>query len=53
MINSTPSNYEDNIAKILDRSINLFRRVGNDDLANKWEKILKNYNMSLRKKDRN
>ncbi|TXT65225.1 MAG: hypothetical protein BAJALOKI3v1_120032 [Promethearchaeota archaeon] len=50
MIGSSPSKYEDNIAQLLDRSIILFRRVGNDELADKWDRILKNYHMSLREK---
>jgi len=53
MINSTPTEYEDNIAKILDRSIILFRRVGNDELAEKWDRILKNYYMKIRAKNKN
>jgi hypothetical protein len=42
--------YEDRIANILDRSISLFREVGNSSLADKWERILKNYRRSKNKK---
>ncbi|MEJ2248342.1 MAG: hypothetical protein P8Y97_01630 [Candidatus Lokiarchaeota archaeon] len=41
--------YEDSIAKILDRSIILFRQVGYQNLADKWDKILKNYRKSKAK----
>ncbi|TXT55500.1 MAG: hypothetical protein BAJALOKI2v1_670016 [Promethearchaeota archaeon] len=34
---------ETSIANILHKSIKLFRRVGNYELAEKWSKILKNY----------
>jgi len=35
--------FERNIAKILERAIELFRETDLDDLADKWEKILRNY----------
>lgn len=36
--------YEENIAKILDRAVKLFRRTNLEELATKWDKILKTYN---------
>jgi hypothetical protein len=36
--------YEENITKILDRAVNLFRRTNLNDLADKWDRILKTYN---------
>ena len=39
---------EENISKILERSIHLFRRSGLNDLASKSEKILRNYNNAVR-----
>ncbi len=35
--------YEENIAKLLNRAVNLFRRTNLTELAEKWEKILKTY----------
>ena len=35
--------YEENIAKILDRAVKLFRRTNLNELADKWDRILKNY----------
>jgi hypothetical protein len=35
--------YENNIAKILERAVNLFRETDLPELAEKWDKILKNY----------
>ncbi|MFX1317126.1 MAG: hypothetical protein ACFE9T_14795 [Promethearchaeota archaeon] len=35
--------YEENIAKILDRAVKLFRKTDLNELAEKWDKILKNY----------
>lgn len=44
MLNKETLKPEDNsIVHILDRSIKLFKRVGNTELAEKWSKILKNY----------
>ncbi|MBD3194880.1 MAG: hypothetical protein GF317_07490 [Candidatus Lokiarchaeota archaeon] len=43
MIKDNIKQYEDNIANILNRSIHLFRKVGNNELADKWDKILRNY----------
>ncbi len=34
---------EENIAKILDRAVKLFRRTNLDELSNKWERILESY----------
>lgn len=34
---------EVNIAHMLDRAVNLFKETGLDELAERWEKILKNY----------
>ena len=34
---------ETNIAKMLDRAVNLFKESGLTELAEKWDKILKNY----------
>lgn len=42
--NSNIVKYEENIAKILDRAVNLFKRTNLDELANKWDRILKTYN---------
>lgn len=36
--------YEENIAKILDRAVKLFKRTNLTELAEKWDKILKSYN---------
>ena len=38
------SYYEENIAKILDRAVKLFRRTNLEELADKWDRILKTYN---------
>jgi hypothetical protein len=35
--------FEPNIAKMLDRAVNLFKETGLTELAEKWDKILKNY----------
>ena len=35
--------YEENIAKILDRAVKLFRRTNLEELAEKWDRILKTY----------
>ena len=35
--------YEENIANILDRAVKLFRRTNLNELAEKWDKILKTY----------
>ncbi len=34
---------EENIAKILDRAVKLFRKTKLNELAEKWDKILTNY----------
>ena len=36
--------YEKNIAEILDRAVNLFKRTNLTELADKWDRILKTYN---------
>jgi len=41
--------YEENIAEILDRAVNLFRRTNLTELADKWDRILKTYNAKKRK----
>jgi len=35
--------YEENIAKILDRAVKLFKKTKLNELADKWDKILTNY----------
>ena len=35
---------EENIANILDRAVKLFRRTNLEELADKWDRILKTYN---------
>ncbi len=35
--------YEENITKILDRAVKLFRRTNLEELAEKWDKILTTY----------
>jgi hypothetical protein len=35
--------FENNIEQILERAVELFKRTGLTDLANKWERILKTY----------
>jgi len=37
------SNQEENIARILDRAVKLFRKTNLNDLADKWDRILKTY----------
>jgi hypothetical protein len=37
------SKYEENITNILDRAVKLFRKTDLNELAEKWDKILKNY----------
>lgn len=34
---------EENIANILDRAVKLFKRTNLNELAEKWDKILKTY----------
>ena len=41
--NSKSLRFEPNIAKMLDRAVNLFKETGLIELAEKWNKILKNY----------
>lgn len=40
--------FEENIAEILDRAVNLFRRTNLTELADKWDRILKTYNSKKR-----
>ncbi|MFX1502514.1 MAG: hypothetical protein ACFFDH_16250 [Promethearchaeota archaeon] len=40
--------YEENIAKILDRAVKLFRRTNLNELADKWDRILKTYDSKKR-----
>ncbi len=35
--------YEENITRILDRAVKLFKRTNLDELADKWDRILKTY----------
>jgi len=35
--------YEENITKILDRAVKLFKRTDLTELADKWDKILNSY----------
>lgn len=42
--NSNIVNYEENIAKILDRAVNLFKKTNLNELASKWDRILQTYN---------
>ncbi len=35
--------HENNIAKILERAVKLFKETDLTDLAEKWDRILKNY----------
>lgn len=36
--------YEENIAKILNRAVNLFKKTNLTELADKWDRILKTIN---------
>ncbi|MFX1499953.1 MAG: hypothetical protein ACFFDH_03205 [Promethearchaeota archaeon] len=40
--------YEESIAEILDRAVNLFRKTNLTELADKWDRILKTYNSRKR-----
>ncbi len=40
--------YEENIAKILDRAVKLFRKTNLNELAEKWDRILKTYDSKKR-----
>ena len=40
--------YEENISKILDRAVNLFKRTGLVELSEKWDRILKTYESKKR-----
>ena len=46
-MNEINHNNEDNIVKILERSVTLFRQTGLNELAIKSEKILRNYNHAM------
>ncbi|MFW9819344.1 MAG: hypothetical protein ACFFE5_07015 [Candidatus Thorarchaeota archaeon] len=39
---------EENIAQILDRAVKLFRRTNLEELADKWDRILKTYKSKKR-----
>jgi hypothetical protein len=41
--NSGSLRLESNVAKLIFRAVNLFRETGLNELAEKWDKILKNY----------
>ncbi len=43
MIEENSLRFEENIAKILNRSVDLFKSCGLEELSEKWDKILKNY----------
>ena len=43
MINQEEFYFNNSIKKILTDSVILFRKTGLNDLAQKWERILKNY----------
>lgn len=43
MIENNIKKYENNIVKILERAVTLFKETDLTDLSEKWEKILKNY----------
>ena len=43
MVDNEIIKYENNIAKILERAVNLFKETDLTDLAEKWDRILKNY----------
>jgi len=40
--------YEENITKILDKAVKLFRRTNLEELADKWDRILKTYDSKKR-----
>ncbi len=42
--------YEENIAKILDRAVKLFKKTKLNELADKWDKILTNYYVKKQEK---
>ena len=42
-INDDIASCEENIVKILDRAVKLFRRTDLPELAEKWDRILKTY----------
>ena len=43
MVENDLKKYENNIAKILERAVNLFYDTDLPELAEKWDRILKNY----------
>jgi len=43
MIEYESLKHEENIAKILDNAVELFRKTGLGELAAKWDRILHNY----------
>ncbi len=38
--------YENNVSIMLDKAVILFKKTGLNELADKWDKILKNYRHS-------
>lgn len=43
MVDDDIKKYENNVARILERAVNLFHDTDLPELAEKWDKILKNY----------
>jgi hypothetical protein len=43
MVDNDIKKYENNIARILERAVNLFYDTDLPELAEKWNRILKNY----------
>ena len=43
MVDNQIIKYENNIAQILERAVKLFRETDLTELAEKWDRILKNY----------
>ena len=46
MMPKEPSFKQNNITKVLNRATKLFRETGLEELASKWERILKNYRIA-------
>ena len=46
MIDYESLKHEGNIAKILDNAVDLFNKTGLTELAHKWTRILKNYEIA-------
>ena len=43
MIENSSLRFENNVSRLIFRAVELFRETGLNDLADKWDKILKNY----------